>query len=132
MSEENVEVVRRFFEAWSRGDVAAFMRLAHTDGEFLLPRNILDGGSYRGPDGLRRAYADLTESWDTADIHISEIRDAGECVVVLGRNVNVGKHGGPRVEQESAFLLTVRDGKVAYERPYQSHAEALEAAGVTE
>jgi ketosteroid isomerase-like protein len=52
MSQENVETVRRFFEAWNRGDVAAFMRLTRPDGEFLLPRNILEGGSYRGLDRI--------------------------------------------------------------------------------
>jgi uncharacterized protein (TIGR02246 family) len=132
MSQEHVEIVRRFFEAWNRGDIAGFIRLTHPDGEFLLPRNLVEGGSYRGLDGLRRAYADLGESWDSVHIDIEEVREFDDHVVVLARNLNVGKHGGPRVEQESAFVLTIRNGKIAYERPYQSHHEALEAVGLPE
>jgi ketosteroid isomerase-like protein len=131
VSQENLEVARRFFEAWNRGDADALAHLADPDGEFLLPRNLIDGASYRGPQGLMRARDDLAESWDRVTIEIDELRDAGDRVVVLARNVNVGKRGGPRINQESAFVLTIRAGKVIYEQPYQSHAEALEAVGLT-
>jgi hypothetical protein len=52
--------------------------------------------------------------------------------VVMGRAINVGKDDGPPVEYQSAYLAKLRDGKIAYWRPYQSHDEALEAAGLSE
>ena len=53
-------------------------------------------------------------------------------LVVLGRAINVGKGDAPAVEYESSYLAKLRDGKIAYWRPYQSHDEALEAAGLSE
>jgi hypothetical protein len=53
-------------------------------------------------------------------------------VVVLGRSTNVGRGETPTVEYESAYLSELRDGKIVYLRPYESHREALEAAGLRE
>lgn len=132
MSQRDAELVRRFIAAWNDGDLDAFERCAHPDVEFLLPRNLLEGGSYRGRSALRRAYADAAESWDQVRVEIDELRHAKDRVVVLARNINVGKRGGPRVEQSSALVIDLRDGLVARARPYQSHREALEAAGLSE
>jgi hypothetical protein len=52
--------------------------------------------------------------------------------VILGRTVNVGKANAPAIEYQSGYLAKLRDGKIAHSRPYQSHAEALEAAGLSE
>ena len=43
-----------------------------------------------------------------------------------------GAGEAPTVEYESAYILQVRDGKIVYFRPYESHREALEAAGLSE
>jgi hypothetical protein len=48
------------------------------------------------------------------------------------RALNVGKGDAPAIEYQSAYLAKLRDGKIAYWRPYQSHAEALEAVGLPE
>ena len=130
MARENVEAVQRLIEAWKTRDIEAIVACHHPDAEFLLPRNVLEGGSYRGHAGIRRAWADVFDTWQDVRIEIQEIRAAADCVVALGRTVNVGKGDAPTVEYESAYLFRIRDGKVAYSRPYQSHQEALEAAGL--
>jgi ketosteroid isomerase-like protein len=132
MSEDNVEIVRRVFEALRESDVGAFVRYFHPDAEMLLPRNVLEGGSYRGHDGVRQAIADALETWEAFRIEISEIRTVGDQAVALGRTVNVGKGDAPTVEYESAYLIKLRDGKIAFWRPYQSHREALQVAGLRE
>ena len=99
----------------------------HRDCEVLLPRNLLEGGSYRGPEGVRRAFADLAETWERIEWRIEEFRDFGDQVVALGRTVNVPRTGPP-IEYTSAYLFEVRDGMISYLRPFQSHEEALEVA----
>jgi hypothetical protein len=68
MSRENVEVAERFIEAWNARDADGLAEVTHPEGEILLPRNLLEGGSYVGPDGARRALADALETWEEAHV----------------------------------------------------------------
>jgi ketosteroid isomerase-like protein len=131
MSRENVQVVRKWVASWVEGDTRSAAEMFHQDCEILLPRNLLEGGSYRGPEGVRRAFADLAESWDRVEWRIEQFRDFGDRVVALGHTLNVPPTGPP-IEYTSAYLFKVRDGKISYLRPFQSHEEALEAAGLSE
>src|SRR5205807_9844034 len=128
MSRENVELVRKWVEPWGRGDTESAAEMFHLDCGVLLPRHLLEGGSSRGPGGVRRAFADLAESWERVEWHIEEFRDFGDRVVALGHTLNVPPTGPP-IEYASAYLFELRDGKIFYLRPFQSHQEALEAAG---
>jgi ketosteroid isomerase-like protein len=131
MSQENVELVRTWVDSWVRGDTESAVAMFHQDCEVLLPRNVLEGGSYRGPEGARRAFADLAETWQTVEWRIDEFRDFGDRVVALGRTLNVPL-AGPPIEYTSAYLFELRDGRISYLRPFQSHEEALEAASLSE
>ena len=58
MSEGNAEEVTRFVQAWWEKDPDPFIELCDPEVELLLPRNLLEGGSYKGRDGARQAFAD--------------------------------------------------------------------------
>ena len=125
-------MVLRAFDAFFARDVEAWVECHDESAEFLWPRNVLEGGSYRGHVGLRRAFADAFETWEDIRFDLEATRDVDDLVVVLGRTTNVGKGEAPAVEYQSGFLVKVRSGKIVYFRPYQSHLEALEAAGLSE
>jgi len=129
MSQENVDLVRKWVDSWVRGDTESAAEMFHQDCEVLLPRNLLEGGSYRGPEGVRRVFADLAETWERVEWRIEEFRDFGDRVVALGHTLNVPPTGPP-IEFTSAYLFEVRDGKISYLRPFQSHEEALEVASL--
>jgi ketosteroid isomerase-like protein len=131
MSQENVEVARRFFEAWNARDADALAEGAHPQAEILLPRNLLEGGSYTGPEGARRALADALKTWEETRVIVEAIREAGNQVVVLGRTFN-SPPGGPRTETIAGYVIRVQDGKIAHLRPFMSHGEALEAVGLSD
>ncbi len=131
MSREDVDLVQRFFAAWNARDADALAADAHPQAEILLPRNLLEGGSYAGPEGARRALADALETWEETQVFVETIREAGDQVVVLGRTVN-RPPGGPRTETKAGYVIRIRDGKIAHLRPFMSHAEALDAVGLTE
>jgi ketosteroid isomerase-like protein len=132
MSEPNEEVFRRAVTAFQAREVEAWVDCFHPSVELFLPRNILEGGSYRGHEGIRRAMADAFETWEDIRIEIAEIKAVDDLLVALGRATNAGKGEAPTVEFESAYVVKMREGKIAYFRPYQSHREALEAAGLSE
>ena len=132
MSQANVEVVRAAFRAFEGRDSEAWVNCFHPNIELLLPRNVLEGGSYQGHEGVRRALADAYETWEDFRFEIQDVRTVDDHVVVLGRTTAVGKGDAPTVEYQSANLCKMCEGKIAYFRPYQSHSEALEAAGLPE
>ena len=133
MPRENVEtIIHRATKAFSDRDVDAFVDCFHSEAELLLPRNLLEGGSYRGHTGVRQAFADAFETWEEIRFELDDIRVLDDGAVALGRTTNVGKNDAPSVEYESAYLVRLRDGKIAYWRPYQSHHEALQALGLSE
>jgi ketosteroid isomerase-like protein len=133
MSEEqNIQLVGRVFEALARRDFEDFVECFHPAVEFMLPRNLLEGGSYRGLDGVRRAWADLFEAWDDYRYEQADVRGFDDRVVSLGRATNVGKGGGPSVEYEAAYVAHVEDGKITRWRPFLRHQEALKAVGLEE
>jgi ketosteroid isomerase-like protein len=131
MSQGNAEIVRAALEAFEGRDSEAWVECFHPNAEVLLPRNVLEGGSYRGREGVSRALADAFETWADFRFDIQDIRELDDRVVVLGRTTAVGKGDAPAVEYQSAILFKMGDGKIVYFRPYQSHSEALEAAGLT-
>jgi hypothetical protein len=69
MSEENVEVARRFaraLNAFLRGEISSEAWLARWDqeAEFYPLRAQLEGESYSGHDGLMRFVAELAEDFE--------------------------------------------------------------------
>ena len=132
MSREDVRTIRKAAAAFIDRDAASFAECFAEDAELLLPRNLLEGGSYRGPEGARRAIADTFDTWEEVRIVIESIREVGDQVVVLSRVTNVGKAGTPTVEYDGAHLVRLRDGQIVQWHPYLSESEAVEAAGRSE
>jgi hypothetical protein len=81
-----------------------------------------------------RACGRRSRTHSTPDIRfeLQDLRSLDDGALLLGHTVNLGKDDAPAVEYQSAYLLRYRDGKISYLRPYQSHHEALEAAGLSE
>src|SRR5688500_14989336 len=100
MSQENVEVVREVFRAWVERDPEAVVECFHPEVELLLPRNVLEGGSYRGHEGVRRALADVFQTWEDVRFDIREIKAVDDRVIVVGRTTSVGKGDAPAVDYQ--------------------------------
>ena len=103
MSQGNEKVVREVFRAWVERDPEAVVECFHPDVELLLPRNVLEGGSYRGHEGVRRALTDAFQTWEDVRFDIGEIKAVDERVVVVGRTTAVGKVDAPEVDYQSAY-----------------------------
>jgi ketosteroid isomerase-like protein len=130
--EQNIQLVERFFETLVSRDIDGWLECFHPTVEFVLPRNLLEGGSYRGFDGVRRAWADIFETWDDYRYEQADIRAFDDYVVSLGAATNVGKDDGPSVRYEAGYVVQVHEGKITQFRPFLSHAEALNAVGLAE
>ncbi len=132
MSEENVEIVKEVVDAFNEGDVEAFMALTTPDFEwFPAMDRLIEGGSYRGREGIEAYFEVVSGSWEEFQVLPDEFRDLGDRVLVLGRAEGRGRSSGIRVDTPLGTVVEFRDGNVSRIRAYLDHREAL-AAGLTE
>ena len=136
MSEENLETLQRAQEAWNAEDLDGWLAELDPEAEWhtALEQALEGRGStYRGHDGLRKAWDEYrSETWGGLMNQIEEIRDLGESVLILGHLDVAGRTTGIESNQEFGQLVTFRDGKILRSEDFLSHAEALEAAGLEE
>ena len=132
MSGENVELVRSSLDGWSRGDVEGWLALLDPDVEFRTS-GVYPGVDpiYRGHAELRRFWEVFREPWESIQIRIDQVREAGDQVVSLCLFEGHARDG-MIVRREAAAVWTIRDGKVARVVWFGTHAEALEAVGLSE
>ena len=131
MSRENVEVVRAFFEAWNAEDMDALREIHDPDVIFRTVENWQEPGPYVGREAVMRFFEQLRDTPDAdAGEPITDFFDAADRVVV--RFVWRGAGHGPESNMEFTGVYTVRRGRIRDHEYFWDHAEALEAAGLSE
>ena len=129
MSENNVETARRWVELFNDpGEVGEFLSLLDPAVEMQTPA----GPRLRGHAEVRRWYDD----------HYHHVRpriipdrfvEGSDVVVGLGALEITWVESGETIHQgESAGVFWFREGKITRWQPFETHADALEAAGLRE
>src|ERR671918_1213312 len=115
MSEENVELVRRVYEAYDRGDIESMLALADPPPEFeFVPSGVLIpdlSRVQRGPEGLRRLVEAFSSEFDALQVEIHELIDAGDQVYSSFTLQGRGKQSGVGTTFDGWLVWTVRDGR---------------------
>ena len=114
------ETIRAAVAAFERQDAEAFASCFDPEGELLLPRNLIEGGSYRGHDGIRQAVADAYATWESIRFELTSIEEEGDEVIVRARVTNTPRSDGPTVEYDASYVCRLRDGRIAYWRLLES------------
>jgi ketosteroid isomerase-like protein len=132
MSEENVKLMRHAYDAFNRRDLDGFLALMDPSVE-AEPRTLgIEGGSYKGLDGMRKWWTELIAVFDDFMVEVVEARGSGDVTVV---ELRIGGHGAA---SDIALSETIwhagrwRNGRCVWWRSCNSEAEALEAAGLSE
>ena len=129
MSQENVEVVRRYIWAFEN-DLDTFRELTHPAIEWApVEENHTPSHGIEGAIGIRNRWL---EAWDEHRIEVEEILDAGTAVVASMHLIARGRGSGVEVELRVYSHVKVRDGKVVYVFEHEDRAEALKAVGLAE
>jgi uncharacterized protein len=130
VSEQNVEIVRRCFEAFQSGDYATAMEALDREIEYDLT-HFPDGRVYRGHEGVREAFRIWMGTWEGYRQELDELIDAGgDEVIALVRELGRGKGSGIELERPTAGVWTLHKGKAIRIRFYEGRQAALEAVGV--
>ena len=128
MSQENVELVRRSIDAYQRGEWEEATA-------YLAPDVLWEVGQelpVRGPVAVREMWARWNDEWERLDMIDEEIIDAGDKVFVAMHYHGRGRLSGVAVEQWVFEVHTFRDGRCISKVDFETRAQALEAAGLSE
>jgi ketosteroid isomerase-like protein len=134
MSQDNVEVIRRLYEHWARGD---FSTTGFFDPEIVYSRIGTETpgmeGEWRGLEEMSEGTRDYFRVFADLRIEAERIIDLGDDrVLVLTRQTGHGKLSGVPFDHQLGDLMTFKAGKIVAMDAYWHRAEALEAAGLTE
>lgn len=127
MSQENMDVVRRSFDAFNARDVDALVGVATPDCEWLPFRAQLEGMVYRGHEGVRQFVTDMDDDWEAFQINPVEFHDRGERVAVLGQVRALGAGSSVNVDSIAGFVFELRRSQIHQLTSYSDPHAALEA-----
>lgn len=130
MSEENIEIVRLAHEHLNSGDVADLIALCDADFELDMSARTMNPETYRGHEGIRRFYREVSEVWEEFRWEPQRFVPASAKVVVLLHSHGRGRGSGIEMARDAAMVWTVREGRAVSLRFFTDQAEALEAAGL--
>ena len=122
-------LVRRAYDAFARGDMAAIAECLADDAECVLSDETPYGGIWRGHDGIAHGIAELAGHYEEYVIEVSEMVGDGDTVVVLG-HIHGRTLGGGNLWQPFAHVVRVRDGRIAHLTSYADSTKPLRALGL--
>jgi ketosteroid isomerase-like protein len=133
MSEENVELVKRAYEAFNPGDLEPDLEFIDPDVEFDVSRTNPEGGVYRGIEGFAELMSQWLGTWDDYSLELLELIDAGEGgVVAVMREKGKIKGSESWTEHIRGVVWTFKGARIARYEEHQDRAAALKAAGLRE
>jgi ketosteroid isomerase-like protein len=136
MSRENVDVVRGIYDAVARrDDVAPFQVYAedivwdvsNARRAAMNPKPV-----YRGHEGVREFWRDALSAFGAVDLEVEELIDAGDQVLAVIREREVGRTSGVPVETTHLAVWTLADGEVIRMQLFDDRQAAVQAAGLAE
>jgi uncharacterized protein len=128
MSQENIDIVRSWFDRWNAGDRETFDEEIHADAEIV---STFLGGRQHGHEAVRRWFREIEEQFDEWTVMADEWRDAGDLVVTVGRVRLRGRGSGVSFEAPVGWLFEIRGGKLSRLQTFlDDPRSALAAAGL--
>ena len=136
MSRENVEIVRRAYDAVTRRpkpDFATVNALYHPDHVLVAGISNVDGSSFRGAQGFREWLANMNEAFGSVETRIDAVQEIDSDRVLVDAVFSArGRAGGVPIERRTGQVVTVNQGRLMRTEVCPSHEQALEALGLSE
>jgi ketosteroid isomerase-like protein len=132
MSEENVEILRRAYDAWNRGDLTGFIELFTPDATWHPLEDWPDSRICHGHEEIERLLKDAREPLERIEAAPEKLIETEDYLVVDSRWRGVIKGTPAEVELRMGMTLEFRGGKITEWNMFRTFEEALEAAGLSE
>jgi ketosteroid isomerase-like protein len=102
------------------------------EAEWVNPHDAVEPGTRRGAEEFNKAIASVFSTWDDVHFDAERVIDNGDQVIALGSLHGHLHTSGMVVEAAHGQIWTFRDGRVVRMQWFNTHREALEAAGQAE
>jgi ketosteroid isomerase-like protein len=129
---ERIELVRKSFEAYQRGDLDSLAEMAHPDFEVHDWPEAADPRVYRGAQAVHEARDEWSKAWEHVHAEPYGYVDLGDRVFVSMRTIGRGRGSSIEMQMDTYGIYTIRDSKVAKIQFFITREAALAAAGLTE
>jgi ketosteroid isomerase-like protein len=118
--QQNIEIVKRGYEAFGQGDINGLLALCAESIEWVSsgPSELPTAGIRRGHEQVAKFFTALDGLYEIERFEPRQFIAQGEQVVVLGADTAKIKATGKVLTEEWAHAFTIRDGKIAAFREY--------------
>ena len=120
-----MELALGALRALEQRDLDAIKQICAPDAEFDWSRRLLDPMVVRGYDGMRAFFQEIDGIFEEIVFTEEEVLEFGEHVLVVSTGRFRGRTSGVDVTARAGLVYTIRDGKLARFRFYQSKEDAL-------
>jgi uncharacterized protein len=132
MSQQNVDVVRRAYDAFSRGDLDEIFRIFDDSIAFNLAENspLYGGKPWVGRQEIMdNVFGRIAQETENFTIVPEAIHDAGDVVVVQGRYKGRNLTTGLDIDVQVCHIWTVSNGRLVRMDQYMDTWKAREVYG---
>jgi ketosteroid isomerase-like protein len=131
MSQENGEVVRTYIKVWNAGDMEGVRELHDPGVVMVVERDWPEPGPFVGREAMMRHLRQARDAFESDSLEfLSDLVAMGDRVIGRVAWHCVGR--GPQSDMEWTNVFTIRDGRILNVEYFWDHAQALEAAGLSE
>jgi ketosteroid isomerase-like protein len=131
LANENADVIRRAYEAYANGDLAAMLEVVDPDLEWTYLDPALKDPTPQVCHG-RQELEQVLQHWSEHGrrAELEELTSSGERVMVGVRTPGVDAHHGRGGDDRAYSVFTVRDGRIVALRDCRDRQEALQLVGI--
>jgi ketosteroid isomerase-like protein len=131
MTNENVDLIRRAYQAYAHGDVAAMLELVDPDLEWTYLDPTLEHPTPQVCHG-RHQLEQVLRGWAEHGLwaELEEVAGRGELVMVGVRTPGVDAHPVWQADERTYSVFTVREGRIVALRDCRHRQEALDLTGI--
>ena|SRR5436190_12804108 len=134
MSQENVEIVRRAYAAFSEGNLGSVLAALDPDLEWNASDVFFDQPrTYHGRQTWQEQFLpELAEIFREYRAVPERLIDIGDHVLAVAQVGGPGRRSGADVMARVGHVLTFRDGRILKFTEFKAVAEAFRAVGLSE
>lgn len=131
MSNENADLIRRAYEAYANGDLAAMLEFVDPDLEWTYLDPTLEHPTPHVCHG-RQELEQVLRHWAEHGLRaeLDEVTSNGELVMVGVRTPGVDAHHGRRGDDRAYSVFTVHEERIVALRDCRDRQEALHLTGI--
>jgi len=133
MSQENVDISRRFWKVFNDRDWDAWWSLLDESVEWHARDDEPDADIYHGQENVRRLVDMWTEMFPDLRLEFAGVSiDLGDQVITPTHLVGKARTTQIEVREPYSWLFKISERKIVLVREFHNNTEALKAAGLSE